>query len=58
MTYVQFATGFKGGGISPRPFSAVQAVPFDPEELKSYELGVKSDLLRAPSARQRFGVLQ
>jgi iron complex outermembrane recepter protein len=46
MTYLQFATGFKGGGVSPRPFSALQAVPFDPEELKSYELGVKSDLLQ------------
>jgi iron complex outermembrane receptor protein len=44
MTYVQVATGFKGGGISPRPFSAAQAVPFEPETLKSYELGVKSDL--------------
>ena len=31
MTYVQWATGFKGGGISPRPFNAAQAVPFDPE---------------------------
>jgi iron complex outermembrane recepter protein len=44
MSYVQFATGFKGGGISPRPFSAAQAVPFNPEELKSYEVGVKTDL--------------
>ena len=44
MSYVQFATGFKGGGISPRPFAAAQAVPFNPEELKSYEIGVKSDL--------------
>jgi iron complex outermembrane receptor protein len=44
MTYAQVATGFKGGGISPRPFSAAQAVPFDPEELVSYEIGVKSDL--------------
>jgi iron complex outermembrane receptor protein len=44
MTYVQMATGFKGGGISPRPFSAAQAVPFSPETLKSYEIGVKSDL--------------
>jgi iron complex outermembrane receptor protein len=44
MSYVQYATGFKGGGISPRPFSAAQAVPFDPEELASYEIGVKSDL--------------
>ncbi len=44
MTYAQVATGFKGGGISPRPFTALQAVPFDPEELVSYELGIKSDL--------------
>jgi iron complex outermembrane recepter protein len=44
MSYVQYATGFKGGGVSPRPFSAAQAVPFDPEELESYELGIKSDL--------------
>jgi iron complex outermembrane receptor protein len=44
MTYLQWATGFKGGGISPRPFAAAQAVPFDPEELESYELGIKSDL--------------
>jgi iron complex outermembrane recepter protein len=44
MTYVQFATGFKGGGVSPRPFIAAQAVPFNPEKLKSYEAGFKSDL--------------
>jgi iron complex outermembrane receptor protein len=45
MAYAQFATGFKGGGVSPRPFSPAQAVPFNPEKLESYELGVKSDLL-------------
>jgi iron complex outermembrane receptor protein len=44
MTYAQFSTGFKGGGVSPRPFVAEQAIPFDPETLDSYELGVKSDL--------------
>ena len=44
MTYLQFATGFKGGGVSPRPFIAAQAVPFNPEKLKSYEVGLKSDL--------------
>ena len=44
MTYLQFATGFKGGGVSPRPFIAAQAVPFNPEKLKSYEAGFKSDL--------------
>ncbi len=43
MTYVQFSTGFKGGGTSPRPFIPGQAVPFDPETLDSYELGIKSD---------------
>ena len=44
MTYAQYATGFKGGGVSPRPFSAAQAISFNPEEMKSYEVGVKSDL--------------
>ena len=43
MTYAQFSTGFKGGGVSPRPFIPGQAVPFDPETLDSYEIGVKSD---------------
>ena len=46
MTYVQYATGFKGGGVSPRPFSPAQAVPFKPETLKSYEFGVKADLFQ------------
>lgn len=44
MTYLQFATGFKGGGVSPRPFVSEQALPFDPETLDSYELGIKADL--------------
>jgi len=44
MAYLQYATGFKGGGVSPRPFSVAQAVPFNPEKLQSYEAGFKSDL--------------
>jgi iron complex outermembrane recepter protein len=44
MTYAQYATGFKGGGVSPRPFGPAQAAPFNPEELTSYEVGIKSDL--------------
>ena len=44
MAYVQFSTGFKGGGVNPRPFFVQQAVPFNPETLDSYELGVKADL--------------
>ena len=45
MTYAQFSTGFKGGGVNPRPFFVQQAVSFDPETLDSYEIGVKSDFL-------------
>lgn len=44
MTFLQFATGFKGGGVSPRPFIPGQAVPFGPETLDNYELGIKADL--------------
>jgi iron complex outermembrane receptor protein len=45
MGYVQYATGFKGGGVSPRPFVADQATGFGPESLKTWEAGVKADLL-------------
>jgi iron complex outermembrane recepter protein len=46
MAYVQYATGFKGGGISPRPFVADQATSFDPENLKTWEAGIKADFLQ------------
>ncbi|MCW3834719.1 TonB-dependent receptor [Sphingomonas canadensis] len=45
MTYAQVSTGFKGGGVNPRPFSAAQLQPFNPETLTSYEAGIKTDLL-------------
>jgi iron complex outermembrane recepter protein len=45
MTYVKYATGYKGGGFSPRPSTALQTVPFEPEELKTFEIGAKSELL-------------
>jgi len=45
MTYVQYSTGFKGGGINPRPFFVQQALPFGPETLDSFEAGLKSDFL-------------
>lgn len=44
MTYAQFSTGFKGGGINPRPFFVTQALPHGPETLEAYEIGFKSDL--------------
>ena len=44
MSYVQYSTGFKGGGVNPRPFFVQQALPFEPETLESYEVGLKTDL--------------
>lgn len=43
MTYVQYSTGFKGGGINPRPFFPSQVQPFGPESIDAYEIGIKSD---------------
>lgn len=45
MVYVQNATGYKGGGINPRPYFDVQVLPVAPEELDSYEFGFKTLLL-------------
>ena len=54
MTYASVATGFKGGGVNPRPFTPEQAVPFDSEHLTAYEIGAKSTLfgsLLTPTCR-------
>jgi len=53
MVYASYSTGFKGGGTNPRPFYASQALPFDPEVLTSYELGLKTDFF---DRRVRFDV--
>jgi iron complex outermembrane receptor protein len=45
MTYASVSTGFKGGGVNPRPFEASQVEKFAPEDLTSYELGAKTDFL-------------
>jgi iron complex outermembrane receptor protein len=45
MPYVQTATGYKGGGVNPRPFTPPQTRSFDPETLKAYEFGLKMNLL-------------
>ncbi|MGC1459207.1 MAG: TonB-dependent receptor [Steroidobacteraceae bacterium] len=44
-TYFEFATGYKGGGVNPRPYYVEQIVPFQPETVDSYEVGEKADLL-------------
>lgn len=45
LAYASIATGFKGGGSNPRPFNAAQLIPFNPEKVTAYEIGLKSDLL-------------
>jgi iron complex outermembrane receptor protein len=42
--YGQIATGFKGGGVNPRPYLEQQAVPYQQETATSYELGLKTTL--------------
>ena len=44
MGYAQFSTGYKGGGINPRPFFTEQVQSFSAEALKAYEVGLKTDL--------------
>lgn len=43
MAYGMYSTGFRGGGFSPRPANALQPVPFGPEDVTSYEIGIKSE---------------
>lgn len=42
--YGQVATGFKGGGVNPRPFYQSQLVSYDQEAATSYEVGLKTML--------------
>ncbi len=44
MTYAQYSTGYRGGGVNPRPFIPQQEVPFRPETLGTAEIGMKSHL--------------
>jgi iron complex outermembrane receptor protein len=52
MGYLSGSTGYKGGGVNPRPFYPAQILGFTPEELTTYEVGVKSDLGQ-PAAPER-----
>lgn len=45
MVYGQVATGYKGGGINPRPSALDQIVSFGPEKLTTFEAGFKSEFL-------------
>jgi iron complex outermembrane receptor protein len=42
MTYASVSTGYKGGGVNPRPSSPSQILTFKPEDLTAYEAGSKT----------------
>ncbi len=44
MAYGSFSTGYKGGGINPRPFFIIQIENFTPETMDTWEVGFKSEL--------------
>jgi len=43
MTYFQFSTGYRTGGTNSRPFAPDQLDSYGPEQIKSYEIGAKTD---------------
>ncbi len=43
MTYASVATGYKSGGFDGQSFDAFVTGAFDPEEITSYEIGLKGD---------------
>ena len=43
MLYGSVATGYKSGGFDGQTFESVVSGAFDPEEITSYEIGVKGD---------------
>jgi iron complex outermembrane receptor protein len=43
MTYVSYSTGYKMGGINPKPIAASDIKPFGAEKLTAYEAGVKTE---------------
>jgi iron complex outermembrane recepter protein len=53
LVYATTGTGYKAGGVGPRPFNAAQARSFGPEKVTSYEIGLKTDLF---DRKLRFNV--
>lgn len=43
MIYASYSTGFKSGGFNGRAATASALGPFDPEEARAWEIGMKSD---------------
>lgn len=46
LLYLSYSEGFKGGGFQDTPFNATTAnISYEPEEVKSAEVGIKSTLM-------------
>jgi iron complex outermembrane receptor protein len=45
LLYASYSTGFTAGGINGRPFTKSDVFGFGPEDLKSYEIGAKTEWL-------------
>jgi iron complex outermembrane receptor protein len=45
LLYTSYATGFTAGGFNGRPFGPGDVFAYDPEDVTSYEIGFKSELL-------------
>jgi len=43
MTYASYATGYKAGGLNPKPVLESDIAPFREEKLTAYEAGLKSE---------------
>ncbi len=41
LIYGLVSTGFRSAGFNPRPWTAVQVIPFDQEQMTNYEVGSK-----------------
>lgn len=64
LVYANFTRGFRAGGFNSRHASLVMPEPYDDEEVKAYEVGVKSELfdrllrLNVSAFRNEFSGLQ
>jgi len=45
LVYVRYAEGYRGGGMQPFPTTFAGSTPYDPETVKSYQIGAKTDWL-------------
>lgn len=57
MIYAKYSRGFRAGGYNSRGTKSIQVLPFDPEKVDAYELGLKSDFFN-DSLRFNFALFR